>query len=330
MQGTFLDIIHASYEWTKTVLFRPFSLKKWIFLCIIAILAGEFSGCNININIPKKQGVAQQIGIETFKNIHQYKCFIPMIVILALIGLSLIILLLWLYSRFSFIFLNSVVKNDASIKGPFRENKNTGNSFFKWNILFLASIFSIFLLMIIILVGGIFITKNLSFIWKISLSLLWGLIIVCVVILIIILIVIVRDLVLPIMFKHRIGIIGGWRVVLPIIKMEKLNFTKYILIKLGLRIITAIIIGLISMAVIFSLLIQFGVLGGILYSLSLAMPITIRCGYYIFLILLGITAFISIIFLINLLLLPVPVFFRTFSLKFLARVDEKYDLFRLT
>lgn len=331
MQGTFLDIIHASFEWTKTVLLRPFNLRKWFFLCIIAILAQEFSSFNINIKTPierQRKTAVQQIKI--LKDIQQYKWFTPIIITLKIVVFPLMIFLLWLYSRFKFIFLSSIVKNDASIKAPFRENKKTGNSFFKWNIMFMISIFGILLLMILILIVGILILKNPSSILKISLSFLWGLLILCVLIPIVILNVIVLDFILPIMFKSKIRIVSAWKVILPVMKSEKSNFTKYILIKLGLMIITAIITGLIFMAVLFSLFAQFGVLGGIFYSLSLAMPITIRRGYYIFLILLGITTFMSIIFLIILLLLPVPIFFRTFSLKFLARVDEKYDLFRLT
>lgn len=331
MQGTFSDIIHASFEWTKTVLLRPFNLRKWFFLCIIAILAQEFSSFNININTPierQRKTAIQQIKI--LKDIQQHKWFTPIIIALKIAVFPLMVFLLWLYSRFKFIFLSSVVKNDASIKAPFRENKKTGNSFFKWNILFLISIFGIFLLMILILIVGILILKNPSLIWKISLALLWGLLILCELIPIVILNVIVLDLILPIMFKDNIGIVNAWKVILPVMKSEKSNFTKYILIKLGLMIITAITIGLIFMAVIFSLFAQFGILGGVLYSVSFALPKVIRLGYFIFLFLLSLIIFIAIILLMGLVLLPIPVFFRTFSLKFLARVDEKYDLFRLT
>lgn len=137
-------------------------------------------------------------------------------------------------------------------------------------------------------------------------------------------------MVIPIMFKNRTGIIEGWKVALKILKREKSGFGLYLLIKIGLRILTAIAAGLFTLGIMFALLIQLAVMGGALYAISFAIPEIIRWGYYAFIILLGIISFMTIIFLINLALLPIPVFFRTYSLKFLSRIDERYNLFQLT
>lgn len=326
MQGTFGDIITASWEWTKTVLFRPFKFKKWIFLCIIVLLAAEFSGCNLNLNYPAEK--TKQVCPAPI--VQRPDWLIPLIIALAIIGLVLTIFFLWLYSRFSFIFLSSIIKNDASIKGPFKENKREGNSFFRWNILFSLGVIIIFSIMVLILIGGINLLGSTPALWKVLLVILWGLLLIFLIITLILINVTVHDLVLPIMYKDKIGIIKGWQAILGKIKSEKLNFTKYLLIKLGLRILTNIASGLFSMVVFFALLIQLGIIGGLLYSVSFALPAAIKLGYYILLIVLGIISFIAIIFIINLILLPIPVYFRTYSLKFLARLDERYDLFRLT
>lgn len=318
MQGTFGDIISASWEWTKTILFRPFKLKKWIFICIIALLAAEFSGCNINFNYPAERTKT----VSPSPPIQKPEWLIPAIIALAIIGLALMILYFWLYSRFSFIFLNSIIKNDASIKAPFRENKSIGNSFFKWNLLFFLSIVIVFLIILFIFVGSI----KISVLFVIPLILILFLL----VIFFIIINVTTHDLVLPVMFKDKIGIIKGWQRILERIRIEKLNFTKYLLVKLGLRILANIVSGLFCMAVFFALLIQLGIIGGLLYTVSFTLPNVIRWGYYGLLIFLGIISLIAIIFIINLILLPIPVYFRTYSLKFLARLDEEYDLFRLT
>lgn len=351
MKGTFSEIIRSSWEWTKTVLFRPFSLKKWIFLCIIAILAAEISGCNLNLNInipaekPKEEMVqagvispspspsSEEQGSPNPLPVGERS--ISMWLILAIIagiiiGLALLILFMWIYSRFSFIFLNSIVKNDASIKGPFRENKSIGNSFFKWNIALFCIFVGVVILIALLAGGTIYLFRNVSILWKILLIIIpWALIALAIIIIFSILNLIVRDLVLPVMFKNREGIINGWREIIPVIKREKLNLIKYILIKLGLRILTAILAGFFAMAVMFALLIQFGVIGGVLYSASFLLPEFLRLGYYVLLILLGVICLIGIIILVNLALLPVPVYFRSFSLKFLAGLDQRYDLFRL-
>ena len=56
MRGGFTEIISASVEWTKTVLFRPFSIKKWLLLYFIALLAFQLQGgFNLKMNRPAPQ-----------------------------------------------------------------------------------------------------------------------------------------------------------------------------------------------------------------------------------------------------------------------------------
>lgn len=319
MQGTFIDIIKNSLEWTSAVLFRPFKFKKWIFLCIIALFAAEFSGCSINFNLPSHQ---KPLPVS----IPKIPWLIPVVIFAVTAGLIFAFFLIWLYSRFSFIFLNSIATNDASIKIPFRENRKAGNSFFKWNIFFLF--ITVFLLLILasVFIAGISFLKDFS---AILMVILWIFSLFALTAILVLVHIILHDLVLPVMFKDRINIIKAWKVSLRILEKEKFNFFKYLAVKLGLRIIAFIISGLFTMAVIFALVIQILVLGGLLYSISLALPEGIRWGYYILLIIIGIIFFISILLGINIILLPIPVFFRTYSLKFLARIDERYDLFKL-
>lgn len=355
MKGTFSEIIRGSWEWTKTVLFRPFSLKKWVFLCVIAICAAEFSGCNLNlnINIPREKPEKEVVQTETISSavdepiqhrpageiakdqeketprINFSVWIIPVIIACVVLGLALLIIFMWIYSRFSFVFLTSIIRNDASIKIPFRENKFIGNSFFKWNIVLLCVFCGILIFGASTLIGGIYLLRNMSIFWKVLLVIPWSITVLAIFIVFCIVTLVVRDLVLPVMFKDRVGIVEGWCNIAPIIKREKLNITKYILIKASLRILTTILAGFFVMAVIFALLIQLGVVGGLLYSASYLLPEFLRLGYFIILILLAIICFLGIIILINIALLPIPVYFRTFSLKFLARLDERYDLFRL-
>lgn len=344
MKGNFSEIIRGSWEWTKTVLFRPFSLKKWLFLCIIAILAAEISGfnSNLNLNLPKeekKEEIAEQ-GALTISSeagaIGQAGVgwlsawLIPIIIFALLIGFLFFLFFIWIYSRFSFIFLSSVANNDASIKKPFRENKFVGNSYFKWNIAYAFISVGVVILYIAILIAGLYFLRNISLIWRILLLIMpWCIGALAIFIILCIINLAARDLVLPIMFKGRMGILAGWKETLPIIKREKLNFAKYALIKIGLGFVALGAAAVFSMVVMFAMLMIFGIIFALLYSASFLLPPILQIGYYVILIILGIICFIGIMFLLNMVLLPIPVFFRTFGLKFLARLDERYDLFAL-
>lgn len=46
----FGEIIQKSFDRTKLILIQPFSLKKWLFLLLIAWLAGSLGGGGGNFN----------------------------------------------------------------------------------------------------------------------------------------------------------------------------------------------------------------------------------------------------------------------------------------
>ncbi len=160
----FQEIIEASIEWTATVLFRPFSPKKWLILVFVALMAGQLAGggCNsfpsgrdhedktkpaqaaeiyqASISHPASQAINKK---PTFSLEESFKSFLKKnknstlflaIFVIAIIAIIIgLLVLTWLTARFSFIFLEDVIKNNASIKIPFRENKTIANSLFLFN-----------------------------------------------------------------------------------------------------------------------------------------------------------------------------------------------------
>ena len=337
MQGTFTEIINSSWEWTRAVLFRPFRLKKWLLLCIIALMAAEFSGCNMNFNLPGKK--ARQEIVEPGEGIlpaagaseqaGKLLWALPFIIAAGAVALAFFLLLLWLYSRFTFIFLRAVARNDVSIKIPFQENRFVGNSFFKWNISVFIAVGGLIMIMVLLLMAGVFLLQDAAIVVKALCAALWGLMLFFIILALILVNIIARDLVLPVMYKEKMGVMGGWRQVLNIVSSDKVGFIKYVLLKALLRIGAGIIAVVISVVVLLMLLIPLGILAGLLFSVSLLMPLAVKVFYYIFLAGLAVLALFILLFIMNIVLLPIPVFFRTFSLKFLARMDERYNLFQL-
>lgn len=346
MNGTFSEIIQGSWEWTKTILFKPFKVKKWIFLTLIALLAAEISGFNFNANLPLKgdrdkviqtdsqsSSLASQSATESKTRLELLRknipLFIAIIVVGIILGILFFVLWIWIYSRFSFIFMASIVRNDASIKAPFSEFKKIGNSYFKWNMIFI--LFSIFVISLFIgmLIAGIIFLKDAPIVLNVILAVLWGIAIMVAGVMLAFAGVIVRDLIAPVMMKNNISFVDAWKVVYPVVSAEKSNFIKYFLIKFALRIIAAFLGGLGTMLVVLGMLIPLSLFGILLYAISHAIPEAIKWGYYGFLALIGVGSLLFIILLINSILLPIPIFFRTFSLKFLARLDDKQDLFRM-
>lgn len=357
----FTEIVNSSIEWTATILFRPFKLKKWLILTFAAFLSGSIvSGCNLpirSLDILQKirnPAASQAVHASVYAPANQEKqCPLdfsgitksfkdnkPALFILLLIsGIILIIFLyllfLWISCRFSFVFLENVSKNDASLKKPFRENKNLGSSLF----LFELSVFGGILITISILVF-VFISGNIFQVLKDNIShqqigktilvcLPFGFVFLFLMLLSGIVFLITRDFVIVIMRKDNIRITQAWKKVFSILQVHKLLLVKYILLKIGLGICSAIIYNLLTLLSLIGIVLPFIILMGLFFILHTILQETYQYLYfviYLFILIPALSFFAYFMFCLN---LPFAVFFRTLSLKFIGRLEPHYDLFKL-
>jgi hypothetical protein len=356
----FDEIISASFEWTRAVLFRPFSPKKWLILTFIAFLAGSLSGGNSNFNLRepdrrhKEASAAEQYGNNSlqFAKItspeqraapkKQAKDFFDgsvsgitiFVVILGVAaGIVLFLLLLWLCARFPFIFLDDVIKNDASIAAPFRSNKILGNSLFKFNLAFI--LIFICIVALIALLGfmslsgiGAF-NKNASVgFFKILSALLPAIILfISVIIIVAIFGMIISDFVIVVMFKDKIKITAAIKKVFSVLAVNKLNLFMYTLIKVSLAIVCSIIYGLVTFMTVMSLLFPAGVTAVIFYFVFKTLPHGAQPVFKVIGVLIVVPIVLFLWYCLMAMYLPFAVFFRTFSIKFLGRLDSRYNLF---
>ncbi len=117
----------------KRMLFQPFDLKKWCVIGFAAFLSGAFGG---------GFGFTPPIGNHPHNNnapgpanFQQWKDWMPTFIVAAVgIGLAMILLIIWLRSRGTFIFTDCVVRNRAAIVAPWREFRKEGNSYFKFHL----------------------------------------------------------------------------------------------------------------------------------------------------------------------------------------------------
>ncbi|MFA5499499.1 MAG: hypothetical protein WC404_00290, partial [Candidatus Omnitrophota bacterium] len=205
-------VIGDSADWTKKVLFKPFNFKKWLILAFIAIMAGSMSnGCNFNDGRHYEESRQEQ------QEQKQGECVpsdgsasgsarteapVDAATAWAIFGsvmlfiVALLLIFMWLGSRFSFVFIDDIVRNDASIRKPFSDNAVAGNSYFRFNIVFML----VFLLGIASFVGlGILIYVQAAFIAFIPLILVFTVAVAAVAVFMAML----TDLALPIMYKDR-------------------------------------------------------------------------------------------------------------------------------
>ena len=368
-------LISMSWYWMVQILFRPFSLKKWIMLGIIILLAGQMGGgggggggkkadsdkfkkvsntelsLNIEAPVPSEFSVQSEKPNDIIPSVPVFPQpknmlrmlssgapIIPaplallLIAILLFVGL-MIILWMWVVSNFSFVFIDSIVKNDASLRVPYHRNKPQGRSYFYWIAIFSSIAILTFGIIICLPImqlvkAGIFMKSppvDFGSIFSIILPYLFAFIITIIVFALIGLA--VKDFILPIMYRRKIGILAAWSVFLNLFKKNIGEILLYLLVKIGLSILALIaaiiilIIGAIGVAVIALLFI---LVSWLIYTIT---PQGAKVIVLIILVATGIPAFIFLGFLFNLLFIPIPIFFRIFSIHVLGSIDESLDLF---
>lgn len=139
--------IEPAYERVKQILFRPFNLTKWIIIGFCAWLAGlgesggggGGGGFNGGNHFNGNDGHPAE---ELRHFYHQARDFvlanlgwiIPVVIFLVVLGLVIWLLVLWLSSRGKFMFLHCVALNRAEVEEPWSKFAGAANSLFGFRL----------------------------------------------------------------------------------------------------------------------------------------------------------------------------------------------------
>lgn len=293
--------ISAALERVKQVLFRPFDLGKWfaVGFCAWLSLLGEQGGGggNFNFGSPGRGGGdSLRQGLERAKeyvtdNLHW---IVPLAVVLIVVILGLALLFTWLSSRGKFMFLHCVALNKAEVAAPWNQFAREANSLF-WFRFMLGLIGALVTLplvaMMAILILGMVKAGEASVAGIVlSVVALLGVIVLGTVFYLIRKL--TMDFVVPIMFLRRKTWREGWRELRGLFTGNVGNFILYFLFQLVL----AMVIGMTVLMVVIATCCIAG-------------------------------CFMAIPYLGTVLLLPVHVFNRSYSLFYLAQFGREFDVF---
>ncbi len=296
MEISVLRPISEAFDRTKKILFQPFEPVKWLTLGFCVFLANLADGGGGGGGFHGGRGPRQE---DYSHASHWLVNNVPLIVLLASIAIVLFIavmvLLNWLSSRGKFMFLDGVVRNRGAVKEPWKEYRAEGNSAFIFFLVLFIVAFVGFVVMLIVglatawpdLQEGVFGQRIVTALVLLAITLFPWIILFGIVK------ALTRDFVLPVMYLRRIGICPAWRA----------SVNEFLLPHL-LPVIGFYIVKIL---------------------LGLAIGLTVAC-------LVLMTCCIAVIPLIipylgTVLLLPIYVFWRCYSLYFLRQAGSELDVF---
>lgn len=291
-----IDPLEPAIEKVRNILFSPFDLSRWFVIGFCAWLANMGQGCGFNFNFPfdkHQHGENLPAQIQDFVMNNLALVIIAGSVLLAA-GVVVAIVLLWLSSRGKFMFLHCVAQNKAEVKIPWYNYRPQGNSLFLFQLV-VGIISLICVIFCVAAVAAVVIAIKMYGMKMIVLVPLLVFIILIFILLIIVFSIVLNftvDFVVPIMYLRSCTCLEGWRQFLQILSHNKGRFVLYILF----QIVIGMAVGVIVLA---------------------GVCLTCCCACCI----------IAIPYVGTVLLLPILIFQRAYSLMYLKQYGNQFDIF---
>jgi hypothetical protein len=297
--------LKPAWQGLLQLLFAPFRLSEWFALGFSAWLAtlGKGAGSRFagylqpgNLNLPKDFGsprASQEI--HAFWRQHAGEAHSLLLWALG-IAVATGLIVMWIRSRGQFMFLDNVVNRRKAVAGLWSRFRRHGNALFRWHVGYA--------LVSIGVVSAVMALPVLSVLWPCVRAghfvprALPGVFLAVILFLLLVLAHrfiyrLMEDFVVPVMYRRRPSVLAAWEVLLPLLKRHFWQFVLYALFYLVLS--AAVGLGLLLFA--------------------LATCCLAGCAMLI--------PYVGAV-----VILPVTVFLRLYSLAFLAQFGEEYDVWK--
>ena len=289
--------VSQAIDRVKLLLFRPFDIGKWFtigFCAWLAYLGEQGASSGFNYSGGDHTNIRHDLDQGRDFVIHNLHWIIPVAILAVVVIFALWVVFTWLNSRGKFMFLHCVALNKAEVVVPWDKFVREGNSLF-WFRLVLGLIGSVLMLPLVAIIG-VMIYGMVRHGAPAAASVLMaaGLFLVVIAFAIVFALInkFTTDFVVPIMFLRAKKCVEAWKEFRPMLSANAGHFALYILF----QIVLAMGIGTVVLIVV-------------LLTCCIA------------------GCFLAIPYLGTVLLLPVLVFKRAYSLHYFAQYGGDYDVF---
>ena len=297
-------------------------------MAVVALVTGEFYGSSgwggTQFSIPSSRRYPGYAFFGLLQPRWEFlKRYLPWIILGLL--LLFVLMLLWTYasSVFRFILFDSVLTDRCAIKDQWRQWRPQGMSFFLWRICYALGVAVLFG----ILFGGGALAVISTGVFKnprqhIALLVLGGicalLVLIGLIIVAALIAVFARDFVVPVMALEKVGVIEGWRRVIPMLGAEKKAYAGYVLMKIVLVVGGAILFGILTLVAVILIFIPISIAGVAAYWFAKAEGLQWHFPAIAIAVVFGMLALAVILYVIAFISSPAMVFFQAYVIDFLG------------
>lgn len=296
-----LDPISPAIERVRTILFAPFDLGKWFVIGFCAWLAYLGTGPHGNANFRfgrfgGQHGHEIEHGLQQAKDFvaHNIVWIVPTAIVVVLVIIAVGLVITWVSSRGRFMFLHCVALNKAEVKVPWSKFAKHSNSLFLFRfVLGLIGAVSVLPCIAAVVLFVIMLAHRGAHIALIMGLLMFIPLIIALAIVFFLIEKLTTEFVVPIMFLRTTSCVAAWREFLKLLSSSKGRFVLYILF----QIVIGLCVGLIVVGLV---------------------CVTCCCAGCV----------MAIPYIGTVLLLPILIFERSYSLYYLRQFGQQFDVFQ--
>jgi hypothetical protein len=291
----------TAWDGTAQRLFRPFNGRKWLWLAFSAWLANMLEGGGGgSFSFPTNGDGGEGVGPELERTgrwlTENLGCVLAIAVPVFLFVIAVIVALSYLKARAEFVFLDQVVGDHTRFEPAWHAYRREGKSVWAWR----WGLAGAALAAVAVIIGlGILLWLPARHAYETGIGVAVRIALTVPILLLFLLVILtavlagffLKHFVIPIMARHHLRATEAWRRFLPLLRANGGSFALYTLITLGIWL-------------------------GVGTAVVLAGCLTCCIGFIV----------LALPWLGTLPLLPVLVFFRLFSVAFLAQLGAEYDL----
>ena len=314
-----IDTLGDVREATQSLLL-PVDRGVWLRLAVIAFFVGG------GVSTPGGSGSSGYSGGGGGVPIDRVPPFdLPPRTVLAVaagvIGAVILLALVWslVGAVMEFVLVEDLSLRDVRVRGPFRAFLGKGARLFGFRIVLLLLLFALIALPVV----GVFLlgigVAPIGFLLLVPAFLL----IVLVALAVGLITWLTTDFVVPTMLEKDVGVLAGWRRVLPVVRAEWREVGLYLVLRLVLGFAAGIAVALVVGLVALVLAIPFVAVGGVIF---LGLSPGLGTVGVALLVLVGLLFVVALFAVVAVVQVPVVTFFRYYALFVLGGLDADLDL----
>jgi len=260
MEIQYVAPLQRAWVRMKGILFDPFDLGKWLvigFSAWLARLAGGGGGGGTHVNW--RPGHVETLHVRRFlrgvwEHLRAHPHWLALLVVGCAAVAVIVLVLVWISSRGKFIFLDNVVHNRAKIAEPWRRCAHLGDSLFLWRLGYLLVCLLAFaaLAAVAVLAAGGFSGLGFTSARSITITVLGGFAALLGAIACAYVSLFLDSFIVPVMYKNGIGAVDAWRRFVPWIERHLGAFVLYGFFVVGLIVVVGagvVMVGLMTCCV---------------------------------------------------------------------------------